>query len=87
MIRLDKNERTLSVYNKGDNPFGTDGIKSLIIANLSNKTKIEYIGNKGLGFRSILNGSDKITIMSGGCKIIFSPETDAPAQPCPGLPG
>jgi hypothetical protein len=74
LIRLDKAEKILSICNKGDKPFETDGIKSLMIANLSNKTKIEYIGNKGLGFRSILNWSDKITIRSGGCEIIFSIE-------------
>jgi hypothetical protein len=72
LIKLDTNQKTLLVCNKGDKPFETDGIKSLMIANLSNKTKKEYIGNKGLGFRSILNWANEIKIESGGCKIVFS---------------
>src|SRR5690606_9434747 len=53
-------------------PFETGGIKSLMLANLSTKTKISYIGNKGLGFRSILNWAEQIKIKSNGCLISFS---------------
>ena len=48
------------------------GIKSLMLANLSTKTKINYIGNKGLGFRSILNCAENIIILGNNCRISFS---------------
>jgi hypothetical protein len=55
-------------------PFSFEGIKSLMIANLSNKVTSSYIGNKGLGFRAILNWASKVTIYSAGLAISFSKE-------------
>lgn len=43
-----------------------------MISDLSSKVKKKYIGNKGLGFRSIINWSEKIIINSNGLDIIFS---------------
>ena len=71
LIKWDKDNFNLTISNKGE-PFETGGIKSLMLANLSTKTKISYIGNKGLGFRSILNWAEQINIVSNGCLISFS---------------
>ncbi len=71
LIKWDKDNFKLAISNKGE-PFETGGIKSLMLANLSTKTKISYIGNKGLGFRSILNWAEQINIVSNGCLISFS---------------
>lgn len=71
LIKWDKDNLKLTISNKGE-PFETGGIKSLMLANLSTKTKISYIGNKGLGFRSILNWAEQINIVSNGCLISFS---------------
>ena len=71
LIDWNKNSLKLTISNKGE-PFEAKGIKSLMLANLSTKTKISYIGNKGLGFRSILNWAQQINITSNGCTISFS---------------
>lgn len=73
LIDWNKNNLKLTISNKGE-PFEAGGIKSLMLANLSTKTKISYIGNKGLGFRSILNWAEQINISSNGCTISFSEE-------------
>lgn len=70
-IQLDKDNAELIIADKGEQ-FTVDGIKSLMIANLSTKTKISYIGNKGLGFRSILNWAELVNIYTNNCKISFS---------------
>ena len=66
-----KESSLLTVSNKGE-AFSVGGIKSLMLANLSTKTKITYIGNKGLGFRSILNWAEFINIYTNECRISFS---------------
>lgn len=70
-INWDRDNLKLIISNKGEK-FNVGGIKSLMLANLSTKTKISYIGNKGLGFRSILNWANTVSIYSNGCKISFS---------------
>ncbi|MES2514712.1 MAG: hypothetical protein V4580_11235, partial [Bacteroidota bacterium] len=70
-IVWDKVNSKLILSNKGE-PFEAGGIKSLMLANLSTKTKVNYIGNKGLGFRSILNWAEQIDIKSNNCIISFS---------------
>lgn len=63
-IKLSKN--TLSIYNTGI-PFELDGLKSLAFPHNSPKDstkKSKFIGHKGLGFRSVLNWSEKIKIYS-----------------------
>lgn len=74
LINLDTHENLLQISNRGDNckPFSYEGIRSLMISNLSSKTTKKFIGNKGLGFRSIINWSEQITINSNNLDIIFS---------------
>jgi len=76
LIKLDTKNNLLSISNRGDSckPFSYAGIRSLMISNLSSKTTKKFIGNKGLGFRSIINWSEKITINSAGLDIVFSRE-------------
>jgi hypothetical protein len=64
---------TLQVINTG-NPFSLEGFRSLMIPNLSPKRKKSYIGNKGLGFRSVLNWSETVAVISAGVKVRFSKE-------------
>lgn len=74
LIELNTKNNILKISNRGINcsPFTQDGIRSLMISNLSPKVTKKYIGNKGLGFRSIINWSKKITINSNGLDIVFS---------------
>ena len=62
----------LEVMNTGT-VFDTDGIKAVVQGNNSPKTG-GYIGNKGTGFRSVLNWSDHIEITSGPFGVRFSKE-------------
>lgn len=73
-IELDTSTNQLSIKNRGSEckAFSAKGIRSLMISNLSTKTSKKYIGNKGLGFRSIINWSEDITIRSNDLSIEFS---------------
>jgi len=57
-------------------PFDKGGVESLLTANLSPKRQREtvVIGDKGLGFRSILNWTDAPLISSGELKLAFLPD-------------
>ena len=70
-IKLLKNE--LYVTNTGI-PFSTEGIKSLMVSDISPKEALgeKYIGYKGLGFRSILSWASSVAIISGNAKVGFS---------------
>ena len=70
-ITLNTERNELVFYNDGV-AFDFEGIKSIMIANLSSKITATYIGNKGLGFRSILNWAQSVTIYSAGLGIEFS---------------
>ena len=72
-IKLNPEKNELVFFNDGVS-FDFEGIKSIMIANLSSKIMSSYIGNKGLGFRSILNWANSIAIYSAGLKIEFSRE-------------
>jgi len=74
LIELNTIKKELVVSDNGLHPFDKDGIKSLMLANLSSKNKKEFIGNKGLGFRSILNWASSITIITNGVELTFSPD-------------
>jgi len=63
----------LRVSNFGE-PFDLDSIKSLCQGNNSTKDRGEFIGNKGIGFRALLNWSDNIKIISGDFSLQFSTE-------------
>lgn len=65
-------EEGLCFANTGE-PFTKDGIKSLMISDNSAKKRnaSRYIGNRGLGFRSILGWTDCPFILSGNLSIGF----------------
>lgn len=62
LIKLDTTNKILVIANKGK-PFSEGGLKSLMMANLSSKD-VTFIGNKGLGFRSLLNWAGEIYVKS-----------------------
>lgn len=62
----------LTVTNTGTY-FDKDGIKAIVQGNNSPKTG-KYIGNKGTGFRSVLNWANAVRIFSGEYNIEFSKE-------------
>jgi hypothetical protein len=74
-VRIELHHTGLIVANTGM-PFSTDGINSLRISDLSPKIhkKIKYIGQKGLGFRAVLNWSRQPIILSGALKLTYSPK-------------
>ena len=70
VVKIRYFDNKLTVSNTGTF-FDKDGIKAIIQSNNSSKGE-EYIGNKGTGFRSVLNWADKVRIFSGNFKIEFS---------------
>ena len=75
LIKLDQEKKQVSIHNVGT-PFSKNGYRSLFISNLSSKTeKKKYIGNKGLGFRSIINWSHAIEIQSNNFSLKYSEST------------
>jgi hypothetical protein len=64
----------LCVANTGV-PFSGAGVESLLISNLSPKKldRSRHIGNRGLGFRSILAWTNSPFILSGNLRLAFSP--------------
>ncbi|WP_313375859.1 sacsin N-terminal ATP-binding-like domain-containing protein [Chishuiella sp.] len=71
-IVLDTNNNIFSIENDGI-AFSLEGYRSLFIANLSSKVdKQKYIGNKGLGFRSIINWSNELEIISNHISLTYS---------------
>ncbi len=73
LIDLDLENEVLRIANNG-NPFDIKGVQSLMLAYNSPKNKKEFIGNKGLGFRSVLNWTTEIKIRTRECILEFSPE-------------
>lgn len=73
-IYLNDKENTLKIANTGfnKNSFSAAGVESLMIADYSSKSKWNSIGNKGLGFRSLISWCDCIKIKSNGYCLIFS---------------
>lgn len=65
-------DNLLTVTNTGT-AFDEAGIKAIVQGNNSSKSG-RYIGNKGTGFRSILNWAEKVRIFSGKFNIEFSKE-------------
>jgi len=62
----------LTIANNGRR-FSEDGIESLMYSNISPKVREQNkVGQKGLGFRSILSWANKITIKSYDLAIEFS---------------
>lgn len=77
-ITLDSRNSTLVVANGGRDceSFSEGGFSSIMMSDMSPKflSKRQYIGHKGLGFRSLLNWSDEICIESSGVRCSFSRE-------------
>lgn len=66
------NENSLTISNNG-RPFSIEGYRSILFRGLSGKINEEgLIGEKGLGFRSLLNWAKEIVIISNGFKVEFS---------------
>lgn len=63
----------LCVANTGV-PFSTGGVKSLMVGNYSPKklARTKQIGNRGLGFRSVLSWTQTPFIVSGNLRLVFS---------------
>lgn len=72
-VKIELHGNKLKVLNTGE-PFNTKGFISILYVCDSPKKHItaKSIGYKGIGFRSILNWSDEITIISAGLKLEFS---------------
>lgn len=70
-ILLDTENNLLEISNDGNKPFSIKGYDSILYPGLSAKVSSGYIGNKGLGFRSIINWADKISIISNDFKVVF----------------
>jgi hypothetical protein len=71
-ILLDTQNCLLEISNNGNKPFSIKGYESIFYPGLSSKVSTGYIGNKGLGFRSIINWADEISIISNNFKVVFN---------------
>ncbi|WP_298527871.1 DUF3883 domain-containing protein [uncultured Christiangramia sp.] len=71
-IFLETETQTLKISNDGAKSFSFKGYRSIFYPGLSAKVSSGYIGNKGLGFRSIINWSNEVSIISNGFKIVFN---------------
>ena len=72
LVKLDKEASTITISNNGT-PFSEKGYKSLFMSHRSSKiSKKDFIGNKGLGFRSIINWSSQIEIQSNNVSLIYN---------------
>ncbi|MFH6951431.1 DUF3883 domain-containing protein [Flavobacterium sp. FlaQc-51] len=70
-LQLDTQNNILTIANNGIS-FDINGLGSLMLANNSPKNKRDFIGNKGLGFRSILNWVNIVKIKTKTCVLEFS---------------
>jgi len=71
-VKITLENSTLLIANNG-NPFSIGGVESLIYSDLSPKVMEENkVGQKGLGFRSVLNWSEEIYIASYDLHLKFS---------------
>ena len=70
VVEITYKEDILTISNNGSF-FDKEGIKSIVQGNNSTKSGV-YIGNKGTGFRSVLNWAKSIRIYSGNFNIEFS---------------
>ena len=71
-VLIEFKNNILTVSNTGTY-FDKEGIKAIVQGNNSSKSG-GYIGNKGTGFRSVLNWADEIRIFSGEFNVRFSKE-------------
>ena len=71
-VTIEYKNNILKITNTGT-VFDKKGICAIVQGNNSNKTG-KYVGNKGTGFRSVLNWATKVRIYSGEYNIEFSEE-------------
>lgn len=71
-VYIEYKNNCLTVTNTGT-AFDKDGIKAIVQGNNSPKSG-KYIGNKGTGFRSVLNWAESVEIVSGPFSLRFSRE-------------
>ncbi|MDE7120496.1 MAG: hypothetical protein K2O10_07785, partial [Muribaculaceae bacterium] len=69
-VRICYKGNSLTISNSGTF-FDNDGIKAIVQGNNSPKSG-KYLGNKGTGFRSILNWANNVRIYSGDFAVEFS---------------
>ena len=73
-ISVDTSAKTMCFYNGGI-PFSKEGFDAILYAKTSpKKGNLSSIGNKGLGFRSILNWAESVDIYSRHTHVSFSIE-------------
>lgn len=72
-VKIELHGKKLKVFNTGE-PFNAKGFISILYVCDSSKdhNSAKTIGYKGIGFRSMLNWSDEINIISAGLKLEFS---------------
>lgn len=75
-IAWDSKTKKLAISNYGE-AFSIEGIESLMRSHSSPKRKEDFIGNKGLGFRSLLSWAHTIDIYANNCRIRFSQDNAA----------
>lgn len=71
IFTIDKKQNKIIISNNGDD-FSLEGYRSLLYPDLSAKPKGVFIGQKGLGFRALINWAKEISIISNGLKVTFS---------------
>ena len=71
-VYIEYKDNCLTVTNTGT-AFDKDGIKAIVQGNNSPKSG-KYIGNKGTGFRSVLNWAESVEVISGPFSLRFSKE-------------
>lgn len=71
-VYIEYKDNCLTVTNTGT-AFDRDGIKAIVQGNNSPKSG-KYIGNKGTGFRSVLNWAESVEVISGPFSLRFSKE-------------
>lgn len=71
IFSLDEENSKIIISNNGEN-FSSEGYRSLLYTDLSSKPKGVFIGQKGLGFRALINWAKEISILSNNLKITFS---------------
>lgn len=63
-LKIEIENSQLTISNDGNKPFTQDGYASIMRPSQSTKRDEKYIGYKGLGFRSVLNWCNSLTIKS-----------------------
>ena len=71
-ISLDEENNILRINNDGRS-FSLKGMTSILVPhNSGEKVTQEYIGNKGLGFRSLISWAEEIALSTSDIKLVFS---------------